>query len=219
MLKDLQILKYCHNCEKCANPNGPRLPLSEFYPDKRAKDGLMQTCKECCKKHSRETRVQYKLKTLAWHSSEKLAIAILLKNGIFACPGKSSVFKRVDVAVWGCIRLEVKSSSETMEGFSFGLGHKDKYEYERSDLVMLIPKWDDREPTYHIFRSNDSVFYHQTGKTKTAIGYPIHRKVFKPGSLTDEQMAEHENLWSLIEEVRLEKIQVMIDANKESAIY
>ena len=41
--------KRCSRGDRCINPNGPILPLSEFHNNRSAKDGLSRECKLCTK--------------------------------------------------------------------------------------------------------------------------------------------------------------------------
>jgi hypothetical protein len=67
-------------CSKCKEIK----PTSEFYPDKRAKDGLMSWCKSCKKKDAHRDQnanpERVKTTTRAWQKKNPEKVAIYLKR-------------------------------------------------------------------------------------------------------------------------------------------
>jgi hypothetical protein len=202
--------KTCKNADQCVHPHGPVLPEYEFYHYHNGKR-LMPMCKECKKEYSKTQAL--KPKNEAGHGSEQLVINKLRSLGIYAAPGKSSEYKWIDVAAWGCVRIEVKSSRNDKKrgGFLFHMGKKPKKEHERSDIVVLI--CEDYDITFHVFMSDHPVFYHPDGRSKQGIGYNPRPKRRMPnaGVILDAYlMSKSLNKWHLIEDVRQQIIDEMV---------
>lgn len=52
--------KVCSRLEKCLHPNGPTLPLTEFYREKRTKSGLRVDCKACVAERAKKWRESHR---------------------------------------------------------------------------------------------------------------------------------------------------------------
>src|SRR5262245_36882243 len=91
-------------CNKC----GEEKPLEEFYTRRNTGDGYMNWCKECHKSVTYANTRHPKDKAVEMGATD--VIRKLQNLGIYAAPGKASVYQHVDVVAWGCVRIEVKSS-------------------------------------------------------------------------------------------------------------
>jgi len=159
-----------------------------------------------------------KQKDIGSNSGEQLVINKLRSLGIYAAPGKSSEYKRLDVVAWGCVRIEVKTARRNKKGgFHFGMGRKRDKEYNRSDIVVLVCI--DSDVSFHVFRSNHSAFYHHDGRSKISVQYKEDTK-FRHSSagLDNEAMAYHLDRWDLIEEARQRIIDEILSEYDEPDI-
>lgn len=199
--------KLCGKGADCVHPNGPRLPLSEFYPMRGRVDGVHTYCKACCRAASR-ARVQTQD---PGNEGEALVIEALSQVGIFALPGKFSPWTHGDITAWGCVRIEVKSATlhhRTQGKPSFLFNNSNRAgELSASDLVVLVCHWPDGD-TFHVFPADHPAFYRPSGEEKTGFAYrpgsELKRSRAKDGvPLTDALMVEHENRWDLVELARL----------------
>lgn len=214
-------------CIKC----GIIKPLTDFYTHRSAADKRASTCKECVslQQKARRAKPDYKAKekSEAHHETEGQLIQKLRGMGIYAAPGKSSEWKRLDTVAWGCVKIELKSSSYSRSiGYTFTFSPKQVKDVFVSDIVCLMLIKDGVE-SYHLFPSDHPVFFRTDGSRKRGFAY-------RPGcstsgqsrknqrrfgiSLTDELMNQHKDNWSLIETVRnrisLELINEIYDADK-----
>lgn len=197
--------KNCKNGTNCLHPDGPYLPLSEFYQRVGAADGYYTTCKKCYRSIARNYKS--KPRGVASWSSEARAIDKLRSLGIYAAPGKTTEWPKIDMAAWGCVRIEVKTAKMVNGNFRFELGHKTAERWKAHDLVMLVCLWPDGDPSYHIFDINDPVFW-RGGQLKSGVQYRVngkHRKKRWYETMTVEKMEAHRDNWQLIEQVRNQK--------------
>lgn len=188
--------KICSRCreEKC---------LSEFYVDRHS--GLpVNPCIVCKKANAHNQKnVDDKISTV---ESERWVIERLARVGIHALPGKALSHYYCDVVAWGCVGIEVKSSSfhldDGHEYFHFGFTHKQKSRGILGQVVVLVCR-DVGYNTFHVFPATHPMFYNDDGNLKRAVTYtPMRSKSGKPSALTDEMMDEAEDRWELVEEVR-----------------
>ena len=145
--------------------------------------------------------------------TENLAIQTLKNIGIWSQPGKESGAPDVDITAWGCVWIEVKHARLEGRGhteeFTFVATPKQAKRGFFADLVLLICEWLPETYSFHLFRSDDPVFYMNTGRVKTGFTYrPGRTHALKHGLnrvvMTSGMMEQARDRWGLIEEVRCE---------------
>ncbi len=188
--KDLSGLAFCPEC-------GEFKPLSDF--NLRANGKPLDKCR----KHAAEYQktVPQKTKQQAGTFAESRLIVRLAREGIPACPGKSSVFKQVDiVAVW--VPIKVASSRGGEGGYIFGLSAS-RYWYQYALVALHIPE--DPE-IFYFFDAKDPIFYHPNGKRKQGLNYTpqAHHHWKEHNGLNDENMLIAKNRFSLVRQKELE---------------
>ena len=144
-----------------------------------------------------------KRKTAIGRPFEEEVILKLRSLGIYATFGVYGEWKYVDVVAFGCVRIEVKTS--TVGHFHLSQDHGNEEGWDSSDIVILVCRGEESD-TFHIMRQNHPVFYRDDGSLKYAITYSGE----KSQVLTKEIMDEAQDNWKLIFEVlgeRLETIQ------------
>lgn len=182
-------------CVACKQPKD----LSEYYP--RGTSGyLCSECKDCMKARSkRQVSVDRKISVVP---SEGDVITQLHVNGVPALPGKALHQQWADVIAWGCVLIEVKSSSLNDRQFTFAFTASQRNGKLRGDLIVLVCRYEDKN-TFHVFPSNHPMFYGKNGKLKTSVNWtPDRNKQGKPSVLTDEMMVDAENRWQMVEDYR-----------------
>lgn len=183
----------------CRGKCGLVKTLSEFYVHLGYKDGHYSKCKECIKAEQRNRRAPKKQKP--GHLSEGEVISLLKAMGVYAAPGKCSEFNYVDVVAWGCVRIEVKTSTRKTDGtYTFAFTPKQRKNGVRGDLIMLVCK-DGDSTTHHLFPSNHSCFY-MNGRLKGGVMFdPVQtrRKSGHGARITAALMKQHQDAWGLIE--------------------
>lgn len=186
------ISKICTRCQ-CLRP------LSEYY----TRSGMNadnvpghynSECKICMKARSMNLIPLSPYQPRVY--TEQVAIDRLLQEGIFAIPGKAIHAADVDVVCWGCVWVEVKYSVLQRGYFKFATTPKQQIRGFLADLVMLVCDYGDVK-TYHIFESNDPVFY-MKGRLKSAFQ-------FTPGALEAKKHANN----------RIVMVQPMMDAAQD----
>lgn len=185
--------KQCINCKEFKD-------LSEYY--KRGDSGyLCSECKTCMKARSkRSQKVDRKVSMVA---SESEVIEQLHLNGIPALPGKALHHQWADVIAWGCVLIEVKSSSLIDRSFFFAFSYSQRNGKLRGDLVVLVCRYENKN-TYHVFNATHPMFYDKDGKLKFGVSWtPDRHGNGRPAVVTDMMMAKAENRWQMIEDYRL----------------
>lgn len=210
--------KVCHNYERCLHPNGPVLPITEFYGHKSAKNGIEGVCKICKLDYARIWRENKRAKGRIWDKtiptieSEADVIRELRSHGIFAAPGKLGEHFHLDIVAWGCVRIDAKRSQFNGRSFTFPLGRKDEEYWYLTDLIILVCIWPDEHSTYHVFPADHSIFT-INGKHKSGVCYtPSNLRRQKHPyrvSITDELMEAHRDRWDLVEEYRQKVITLL----------
>lgn len=202
------VTKICTRCKESK-------AVDEFYSRSGAPHLHYNVCKECFRAGAKTRRPLGKL--VASTDTEHAVIQQLIQRGIPAVPGKSLAHRYADIIAWGCVMVEVKSSTlHPNDIFQFGFTGQQQNRGLRGDLVVLVCQYDDCN-TYHVFPSDHAIFY-RNGQLKTATCYmlnPKHRK-FRQGvtQLTDELMTQHQDAWHLVEERRLQ-VQRRLMAGEE----
>lgn len=185
-------------CRRC----GRAQPLAEFYKRRSASDGYENYCKSCKREKWGDRRSFPKGK--ASNLGEKQVISRLKNYGIYAAPGKASVWKWADVVAWGCVRIEVKTSAPHDGRFLFG-NRSRVHKLEDNHLVVLVCRYPDT-PSYHVFRADDPVFF-RDGEAKQGFQYNPDSSYIPDdprGWLTREIMSAAKDRWILINDIRSE---------------
>lgn len=195
----------CLNC-------GKNTTLDDYYKHADGKPSY-KVCKECVKSQrvtDRANGQKFSFGVPA-HATEQAVIDMLKREGIPAAPGKMMRHSLVDVIAWGCVLIECKSSvMDGGRGFLFGFSPRQRLDGVRAHLTILRCDYGDNDVTYHLFRSDDPVFYKQDGKRKRGVHYQPyakHRKDKGYAVLTKEIMDAHENQWGMVEQCRCELSQ------------
>lgn len=199
--------KRCKNGANCVQANkypDGIMPIGEFRR-------YSNTCKKCHSRYTAEARKRNNSDPkrsrdrLLGESSMDAVIHRLTQQGIHAVRGRDSGFNRVDVVAWGCVRIEVKSSTPYRSDgeWSFHFGNQTEKGI-KGDLVVLVPLDESGIPImYSVFPANFHAFYRSGRLKSAAILYarPANRK---PGHtpLTMQDMEAHEDAWHQVEEVR-----------------
>lgn len=208
--------KICKNEDTCIHPDGPVLPLSEFYKNPGSRDGLLGKCKPC---HTRQTSEPSAHKCRGSENEVELA-RMLSGMGIPTFIGNEyrNAFRFVDLVAWGSVKIEVKTgiphrNPAGNEYWKFGFSSQRRSGI-KSDVVILAPLTSLFEViSYHVFKSDHYAFY-KDGWVKSGVHYtpnPSHRKNAYSNQLSPALMAQHQDAWHLIEEKRLEIQQRLIN--------
>lgn len=193
----LPHFKQCKNGDKCLHPDGPHLPITEFYRHPATRDGYLNQCKVC----QRERVKQYSPQNAKPNIIETLAVQRLNAAGIIAAPGRVlRDYNYTDVVAWGCIPIEVKSSEVVDGKCEFKVASATTKDI-RGDFVMLVPLKDGQPESWHVFPKWHPVFM-KHGQYKSGLSYDrqtLLRRNALPGTiLSPALMAQYENAWHLI---------------------
>ena len=205
------ITKQCNKCDRV-------LPLAEFHKHPHTKDRLQAHCREC---HVKLYRNQH-IRGVSTIESHNLVIAELGYHGIYSCAGSGSVFRHVDIVAWGCIQIEVKSSTLNKSGmFHFSFSASQFSGGLKAELIVLVCL----RPTvnsFHVFDPQRPLFFRKDGKMKTAISWTPggagKRNRHTTDSLTDKTMRNSESAWWMVEKIRREKSEELRDPEQMKLI-
>jgi len=190
-------------CNKCSEEK----PLEEFYSRRNVGDGYMNWCKDCHKSVTYGNTIHPKDKAVEIGAAS--LIRKLLSLGVYAAPGKASVFKHVDVVAWGCVRIEVKSSNlrPNKSGnpyYSFGLTPQQQETGLQADIIVLICL---DGSTYHVFPADYPIFFNNDRLRKSIVYTPSKGREYQSEvrkSLSRELMSQFKDAWYFVERKRLE---------------
>lgn len=194
-------MKQCNACKEWKDE-------SDFYKRSGQPQYLLAECIACMRLRSKN-RVVIPADE-SYVETERLVIQELRAFGIPACPGKALSRKWVDVVAWGCVNIEVKSSTPRDNGdFIFALTPRQKQRGVFADLTVLVCKLAGN-CTFHVFESDHDIFYNEDVRKKYVVYASEdrqHRKATRSGRtithLTTELMQSSRNAWELVEDVRL----------------
>jgi len=188
-------------CSKC----GETKLLSDFRLRKRKGDpSPYPYCIICQNKEGKNYRVlnRGKNKKASMVESEIRVIAQLKRMGIFATNGKASDYKRVDVVVWGCIPIEVKTATLDKNGqYVFAFSNNQVERGTQAHFIVLVILPEDAPASFHVFPSGHPIFY-ANGKLKWRVPYTPGPK--GRSHLSDYLMNKYKDAWHQIEEQRLQ---------------
>ncbi len=192
---------------------GEEKPLTEFYVKLNPRSKThWKICKLCWIERSRARHRDVGRNQSAGSrifpstKQEGDVITILHSLGIWATPGKASIFPHVDVVAWGCVRIEVKSAALNYKDcFSFRFSARQVREGVKADLIVLMLIRDNNE-TFHVFPASHPVFYNQNGLRSSVAYIPRRRPGYQKLDywLTAELLDEQQDAWHLIEQCRLD---------------
>lgn len=133
--------------------------------------------------------------------------------GIWATPGKGSIYRYTDVVAWGCVRLEVKTAeinARNIFAFRFSLPTIKAREID-SDFVVLCMLWSNSEPEYSIIPATHSLFKNKNGVRHSVEvnPFPNGRGVKQTYNALDV-FREYQNAWNQIEQRRQEVISELL---------
>lgn len=206
MFKVVQQTKVCCN-PNCVLKDQPQ-PIENFSKRSRG-NGVLSECRACMRERVKQNHALRTPKTQPSHKTEIVAISRLHQEGIPALPGKAYHANRVDILVWGCVPMEVKTSTlhatYKRPRFQFHLTPAQSQRGLLAELVMFICDYEIRK-TFHILPANHPVFY-INGHLKTSVIYcPDHpdagKKFIDWVTITDDIMKEYQDRWDLIEQAR-----------------
>lgn len=128
--------------------------------------------------HDFETAEKERLKVWAFpedpYQSERDAIAILRRGGVYAVPGRWSEWKYTDIVAFGFVRIESRHSNVKIhsgkEVFHWRVKSPRHDKGIRGEIVMLTADFGDRVETA-LFPSTHEIFYRKNGELKKGMSY------------------------------------------------
>jgi hypothetical protein len=191
-------------CSDCGKPK----PLSDYYiqssngkPEKRCKK-----CKNILSKTYRKSEITSNQNKSGVPHEQKL-IKKLKAQGIYACSGKRSRTRWVDVVAFGCVAIEAKKGMPfNTQSYLFRFTPKQVKRGIRGDIVAFII---DREGTreYYLMRKDCPFLYDEHDYSlKPAISFTPDPKSKNVNLPFVRFMATAKDDWQLVWDVLCEKI-------------
>jgi hypothetical protein len=196
--------KVCPNCNKTK-------PISEYYIHIAGKPE--KVCKKC-KIELQKLRYKYSVKE-SGVPHEQEVINMLKRNGIYACSGKMSRARWVDVVAWGCVAIEcklarVQVNSAGSKTLNWAVTLKQQREGIRGDIVMLLVN-NDHGFDFHLFRADYEYFYRGGKLISPTITYTNRTRKKAHVAEWVRTFESVKNQLGLIEAIRSEKMRDMIN--------
>jgi hypothetical protein len=153
-------------CDRCGLPK----PRSEYYTRSGMPHLILNGCKEC-RKAAERAKAGIPRDPHAVHTpSEAWVIERLKSVGIPALPGKALHYAHADVVAFGCVLIEVKSSTLTHGMFRFPFTPIQYKSRIRGDLIVLVCDYGDNK-TFHVLSTGHDIFFDAKGNRKTAVHF------------------------------------------------
>ena len=206
--------------KKCGTCNQLK-SLDDFYIHKPS-GKHEKRCKACKKKRNKELKQHPTNKSGVPHENE--IIKKLRGMGIYACSGKRSRSRWVDVVAFGCVAIECKLAREIINpagnrSLNWMFTKKQRNEGIRGDIILFMVNTEDGFDC-HLFRANSPYLYRTKPNgnkelINPAITYSNHSHRGKPGRPRElikewhKSFEDARNDFSLILKVLNEKIEAM----------
>lgn len=205
-------------CAAC----GEIKPHTEFYARAHNRSSPTSECKACMKlRNQNKTLVDPHSSSF---STEEQTLRELAKQGIPALPGKALGRYYCDILAWGCVPIEVKSSTSIKGRYTFKFTALQVSGHLRGDVLVLVcVKPDSR--SFHVFDARSPLFY-QDGKLRKTLTFnvdpkdPPNAKVKRV--LTVDIMEAARDNWGIVEDVRLRNaaaVKEQSDRERLSEVY
>lgn len=209
-------------CRMC----GETKPISEFYTNTHRPDGYLNVCKPCHRIRSAEAakRRQERNRQPLASSGELAEVMVVQELAKYGIPSQRSTRHTAnaiytDVLAWGCVRIEVKSSSLSIKDgryaykFSF---HPDVSVGENNANLIALIMLDVSE--FYVFPFNHPVFicvsnkYGRAGQRKAELSYRVGaRPITSPETyLTEQLLNNFKGRWDLVEDYRILHSQMLL---------
>lgn len=198
---------YCPDCCTWKDP-------SEFSMRKRvgAAPKPYRVCRKCWKIKYPDKTNNKKYDDFS-RPEEQALVATLVKNGIFATRGRVTQFKRADVVAWGCVPIELKTSTVHKRGeFRFGFTVDQINGGLQADVIVLAFVKEDAID-YHVFFANDPLFFQESGRRKSTL-VTTPNNLYNNQSALELRLADSKDAWDIIEDIRQNIINDLISGRK-----
>jgi hypothetical protein len=190
--------KICRQCHE-------KKPESEFYIYSSTQK-TMPICKVC---HRAQNNIKRPApKEVSGNRHESIAINHMRSMGIYAAPGKSSEYRRLDVIAWGCVCVEIKPALPMFDRTDVWHIHFTRKQHETrliADVVIImIPKKGGFG--YYVMPAAHSFFRNRKGQILRDILFSRHIAQGSP-------LYEYQDNWQLIEDVRQSVITKLLNGD------
>ncbi len=199
-------IKTCATCRKIK-------PLDKFYFH-HSSGKHEKHCKQC--KNERQKLYNKKAPRKSGVPHEQLIIDTLRSKGIYACSGKRSRSRWVDVVAFGCVAIEAKLGREKKSGtYVFSFSQKQIQQGVRADLLIFIIQHSDNSIDYHILKSDSPILFHGNGERKQEVSYTPESDHWLTDKDVIQTMDKSIDQWGLILAILQIKIKSLRDGTFE----
>lgn len=192
--------KICATCKQ-------EKPVDKFYLHKPS-GKPEKHCKKC--KVIRQRHYKDRPSNVSGVPHENDIIKALRKRGIYACSGKRSRSRWVDIVAFGCVAIEGKLGRVKNGGssYEFTFTKKQCEQGIRGDIVIFMIE-QAGQTIYYLLRKSCPSLYDINGDLKPYIYYTPDSTHANADTEMIENMTKARDNWQLILEVLNEKIQAM----------
>jgi hypothetical protein len=188
--------KYCVGCDSVKT-------VDQFYFH-RESGKPEKYCKAC--KLERQKKYQRRLAKDSGVPHEQDIIDKLKSMGIYACSGKKSRSRWVDIVAFGCVAIEAKLGRKKNNTYLFTFTSKQVRHGIRGDVVIFMIDEGDHTQ-YYIFGRDEPVLYDMDGQLKRWVSYTPESGHGNISIDMVEMMDQAEGNWQLIIDVFNQKLQ------------
>jgi hypothetical protein len=197
--------KLCPSCNETK-------PLDKFYFH-HSSGKHEKRCKKC--KLARQKKYNNYPSVESGVPHENDIIQKLRSIGIYACSGKRSRARWVDIMVFGCVGVEAKLATKKGNSYSWTFTSKQVQQGIRGDIVIFMIDHDNRPTDYFVVKADSPFIRHGNGDLKESVNYTPDSNHALVDQEFNEFMEESKNYWDLIQYVFDERIQQMLNGTFE----
>ena len=197
------LMKECPGCQQTKSHD-------EFYTNYNTGNPY-KYCKECAKKHAKEYAKAHTARKItdSGIEHEQQLINKLKSLGFYACSGKKSRSRWVDIVVFGCIAVEAKLAvTKNRRTYYWSFTPKQVRDGIRGEIVVFMIQ-DGNTTDYYVLHADEPVLYNDDGQLKPHISYSPSSSHGRTSKEMLATMRRAKNNFELITDVLQQKTKLM----------
>jgi len=190
--------KYCVGCDSVKTVNQFYFHRDTGKPEKYCKS---------CKIKKQNTYKKHKVKVSGVPHEQEI-IEKLKSIGIYACSGKKSRSRWVDIVAFGCIAIEAKLGKKKNNGYFFTFTSKQVEDGIRGDVIIFMIE-NDNQTLFYILRTDNPILYDNNHNLKRYLSFTPNREHGNVDKFVVDKMNQGLDNWGLILKVLQDKVEKM----------
>ena len=196
------LMKECPDCQQTKSHD-------EFYINHNTGNPY-KYCKECAKKRAKKYTKAYKARKItdSGVQHEQQLINKLKSLGFYACSGKKSRSRWVDIVVFGCIAVEAKLARKKRSAYGWTFSPKQVRDGIRGEIVVFMIQ-DGNTTDYYVLHADEPVLYRDDGQLKPYISYSPNSSHGRTNKEMLAKMKCAKNNFQLIADIFRQKTELL----------